>query len=59
MMSDSVWATLGYQRPQWWKLPISLRQRYWIETVYDRKLPSEALVVKIESALNTTNSVES
>jgi hypothetical protein len=35
-------------RKDWFSLPLSIRQRYWKETDYDTKPPSEDLTVAID-----------
>jgi hypothetical protein len=36
------------QHDEWFKLPLSLRQRWWTETDYGKKEPSDDLVREIK-----------
>jgi hypothetical protein len=38
-------------RETWFELPLALRRRWWIETDYSRRPPSDALVRAIWRAL--------
>lgn len=42
---------LRFAREQWFALPISIRQRWWAETDYGMKEPSEELMAEIEAAV--------
>jgi hypothetical protein len=42
----SAWT---FSREHWFKLPLKLRQRYWRETDYGRKEPSQELLREINA----------
>lgn len=40
-------------REDWFKLPLTLRQRWWRETDYSRTPPSDELMAAVRAALET------
>lgn len=45
--ADGSWMT----REQWFSLPLALRQRWWVETDFDRRPPSPELRREVERVL--------
>lgn len=41
----------GFNRHQWFMLPLSLRQHWWSDTDYGRNMPSEELKAAIRNVL--------
>lgn len=54
---DTVLETRArFGRERWFSLPLKLRVRWWQETDYGQKMPSDALMTEISGALGESAS---
>jgi len=51
MKSDCIRAGNEMSKEEWFSVPLALRQRYWRETDYGKKLASTELIAAVKEAL--------
>lgn len=51
-MSDKN--TWPFSRPEWFSLPLALRQKWWNNTDYSRSEPSAKMLAEVRKALGRT-----